>query len=434
MVKLGFDNELLVTDEGGCSGSSVALRSPFRRYGGVGFFGWRLTTGLAPLEFMEMYKKVKQRLLEKGEEQGYISSEDILQELPDAESHIEEIGEIFSLLEEAGIPYIGEEGVLEEEQLALPVPTDGEALELEELETENSLALYFRDAARHEILGPQEEIALVKQIQRGMRAQKRLEEEALLSDERQALEGQVSEGEAAREQLIRSNLRLVISIAKHYRGQGLAFLDLIQEGNLGLMRAVDKFDHRQGNRFSTYATWWIRQAITRALSYQSRIIRLPVHMGERLRRVKQVSGRLERELGRKPEMGEVADALQLSPEQMERVLQAPTNILSLEKPVGEEGESQLGEFIEDEVPSPVELMLGGELREELREVLWKLSSRERRVIDLRFGLSDGDPRTLQEIAEEFNLSRERIRQIEGEALRKLRHPHFSRKLRYYLSN
>ena len=433
MIELGFDNELPVTDEGGCSGSSVALRSPFRRYGGVGFFGWRLTTGLASLEFMGMYKKVKQRLLEKGEEQGYISSEDILQEFPDAESHIEEIGEIFSLLEEAGIPYIGDEGVLEE-RLALPEPTDGEALELDELETENTLALYFRDAARHEILGPEEEIALVKQIQRGMRAQKRLEGEALPSDERQALERQVREGEAAREQLIRSNLRLVISIAKHYRGQGLAFLDLIQEGNLGLMRAVDKFDYRQGNRFSTYATWWIRQAITRALSYQSRIIRLPVHMGERLRRVKQASGRLERELGRKPEMREVADALHLSPEQMERVLQAPTNILSLEKPVGEEGDSQLGEFIEDEVPSPAELMLGGELREELREVLWKLSPRERRVIDLRFGLSDGDPRTLQEIAEEFNLSRERIRQIEGEALRKLRHPHFSRKLRYYLSN
>ncbi len=378
-----------------------------------------------------MHEVVKERLLEKGEEQGYLALEDILQEYPDAESHIEEIGDLYSLLEREGIPVIGAEEVAEEAG-----PSDGEVeavIGLEELDLENTLALYLREAAHHSILDAEEEVALVKKMGAGKRAQMRLGQ-GVPPEERRILERQVEEGEAARQCLIRSNLRLVISIAKRYRGQGLTFLDLIQEGNVGLMRAVDKFDYRQGNRFSTYATWWIRQAITRALSYQSRTIRLPVHMGERLRRVKQASGQLERELGRKPEPEEIAQLLDLSPEQMERVLRAPTHTISLEKPVGEDGENQLGEFIEDEeIPPPVDLILDEELHEQLQEVLWKLPSRERRIIDLRFGLSDGDPRTLQEIAEEFGLSRERIRQIEGEVLRKLRHPHFSRKLRAYLN-
>lgn len=378
-----------------------------------------------------MHEVVKERLLEKGEEQGYLALEDILQEYPEAESHIEEIGDLYSLLEREGIPVIGAEEAVEE-----PGPSDGEmeaVIGLEELDLENTLALYLREAAHHSILDAEEEIALVKKMEAEKRAQMRLDQGVPL-EERRILERQVEEGKVARQHLIRSNLRLVISIAKRYRGQGLTFLDLIQEGNVGLMRAVDKFDYRQGNRFSTYATWWIRQAITRALSYQSRTIRLPVHMGERLRRVRQVSGQLERELGRKPEPEEIAQLLNLSLEQMERVLRAPTHTISLEKPVGEDGENQLGEFIEDEeIPPPVDLILDEELHEQLQEVLWKLPSRERRIIDLRFGLSDGDPRTLQEIAAEFGLSRERIRQIEGEVLRKLRHPHFSRKLRAYLN-
>jgi len=378
-----------------------------------------------------MREVVKERLLEKGEEQGYLALEDILQEYPDAESHIEEIGDLYSLLEREGIPVIGAEEAVEEAG-----PSDGEmeaVIGLEEMDLENTLALYLREAAHHSILDAEEEIALVKKMEAGKRAQRRLDQ-GVRPEERRILERQVEEGEVARQRLISSNLRLVISIAKRYRGQGLTFLDLIQEGNVGLMRALDKFDYRQGNRFSTYATWWIRQAITRALSYQSRTIRLPVHMGERLRRVRQVSGQLERELGRKPEPEEIARLLDLSMEQMERVLRAPTHTISLEKPVGEDGQNQLGEFIEDEeIPPPVDLILDEELHEQLQEVLWKLPSRERQIIDLRFGLSDGDPRTLQEIAEEFGLSRERIRQIEGEVLRKLRHPHFSRRLRAYLN-
>ncbi|MCJ7668164.1 MAG: sigma-70 family RNA polymerase sigma factor [Anaerolineae bacterium] len=378
-----------------------------------------------------MEELVKERLLEKGEEQGYLALEDILQEYPDAESHIEELGDLYSLLEREGIPVIDAEEAVEQVE-----PSDGEmeaVIDLEEIDLENPLALYLREAANHSILDVEEEIALVKKMGAGKRAQMRLDQ-GISQEERNILERRVEEGEEARQRLIRSNLRLVISIAKRYRGQGLTFLDLIQEGNVGLMRAVDKFDYRQGNKLSTYATWWIRQAITRALSYQSRTIRLPVHMGERLRRVRQVSVQLERELGRKPEPEEIALLLDLSLEQMERVLRAPTHTISLEKPVGEDGENHLGEFIEDEeIPPPVDLILDEELRQQLQEVLWKLPSRERRIVDLRFGLSDGDPRTLQEIAEEFGLSRERIRQIEGEVLRKLRHPHFSRKLRSYLN-
>lgn len=379
----------------------------------------------------------KEKLLEKGEEQGYITLEDILQEYPRAEFHIEEISEVYALLQEEGISIVDEEGdpvagILLKEEDADEEPE--QAVDLDDMDTESAISLYFREAARHSILTAQEEIALVKRMNGGKRARERLARGRFRSEKAgKVLKIRALDGEKGRQLLIRSNLRLVISIAKNYRGQGLSFLDLIQEGNVGLMRAVDKFDYRQGNRFSTYATWWVRQAITRALSYQSRTIRLPVHMGERLRRVKQASGRLEKELGRKPDSEEIAKSLNLSPEQMERVFRAPTHTLSLEKPVGEEGESQLSEFIEDEdIPPPVDVVLDVQLREQLNDALRKLPPRERRIIDLRFGLTDGDPRTLQEIAEEFDLSRERIRQIEGEVLRKLRHPHFSRKLRTYL--
>jgi RNA polymerase primary sigma factor len=386
----------------------------------------------------ELVEKAKEKLLEKGEEQGFITLEDILQEFPQAELHVNEISEIYSLLQEEGISVVDDEGdpiagFLESKEEDSGDGDSGPA-DLDEIDTESAISLYFREAARHSILTAQEEVALVKRMNAGEQAESRLSRGDFGSEEeKRALQLQVLDGELARQYLIRSNLRLVISIAKNYRGQGLSFLDLIQEGNVGLMRAVDKFDYRQGNRFSTYATWWVRQAITRALSYQSRTIRLPVHMGERLRRVKQVAGQLEKELGRKAGKEEIAKALNLSPEQMERVFRAPTHTLSLEKPVGEEGESQLSEFIQDEdIPPPVDVVLDGQLREQLYDALQKLPERERRIIDLRFGLTDGDPRTLQEIAEEFDLSRERIRQIEGEVLRKLRHPHFSRKLRTYL--
>lgn len=383
-----------------------------------------------------MRRAIKERLLEKGEEQGYVSLEDILKEFPDAELHIQEISDTYSLVEEAGITVI--EGEPAPESRAEGVePSNGElerAPGLEELEPENILAVYFKEAAQHSILSAQEEISLSEKIRAGKRAKERLVQQGdLSSQERKGLEEKAAEGEAARDKFICSNQRLVITIAKRYRGQGLSFLDLIQEGNVGLMKAVDKFDPGRGNRFATYATWWIRQAITRALCYKSRTIRLPLHMGERLRRVKQVSSQLAKKLGRRPEPQEIAEVLGLSSEQMESVLRAPTYTLSLQKPVGEDGESQLGQFIEDEeIPPPLDTLIDEEMHEEVEEVLSKLPSRERRVIELRYGLDDGVPRTLEEIAEKFDLSRERIRQIERDVLRKLGHPHFSRKLKVYL--
>ncbi|MFQ5945030.1 MAG: sigma-70 family RNA polymerase sigma factor [Anaerolineae bacterium] len=379
-------------------------------------------------------EEIFERLLERGEEQGFLSSADILQEFPQPELHLEEIEGLFALLEEAGIRLLkeGEHGrdipAKEAER-----PSDGRGLA--DVEADNTVSLYFREAAQHEILTAEEEVALVVRMRRGEEASARLSSRTRWgAREQDRLGGLIEDGTDARDTLIRSNLRLVISIAKHYRGQGLSFLDLIQEGNLGLMRAVEKFDHTQGNRFSTYATWWIRQAITRALSYQSRTIRLPVHMGERLRRVRKVSSQLERELGRRPEPHEIAEILNLSMDQMERVLRAPTHTISLEQPVGEEGDSELGEFIEDdEVPIALELMMDEELHDEVADALWRLPERERHIIEMRYGLQGGEPRTLQEIAQAFGLSRERIRQIEGEVLRKLRHPRFSRRLKAYLN-
>lgn len=383
-----------------------------------------------------MQRTIERRLLEKGEEQGYISLEDILEEFPDAELYIEEVSDIYSLMEEEGITVIEGEPAPETRPEEVE-PSNGEierALGLEELETENTLALYFKESAQHSILSAQEEISLAEKIRAGKRAKERLTQGDLPSQERKRLEEKVAKGEAARDRFIRSNLRLVISIAKRYRGQGLNFLDLIQEGNVGLMKAVDKFDPGRGNRFATYATWWIRQAITRALSYKSRTVRLPVHMGERLKRVKKVSSQLERELGRRPKPEEIAEVLNLSPEQVKRVLRAPTYTISLEKPVGEDGESELGQFIEDEKMPPVlDTVIEEDMHEEVEEVLSGLPFRERRIIILRYGLNNGVPRTLKEIGEELDLSRERIRQIEREVLRKLRHPQVSRKLKAYLN-
>ena len=379
-------------------------------------------------------EEIFERLLEKGEEQGFLAPADILQEFPQPELHLEEIEGLFALLEEAGVRLL-EEGEDGREVSRRQVEERGDGRGLADVEADNTVSLYFREAAQHEILTAEEEVALVVRMRRGEEASVRLSSRTRRGARQQErLENLIEDGADARDMLIRSNLRLVISIAKRYRGQGLAFLDLIQEGNLGLMRAVEKFDHMHGNRFSTYATWWIRQAITRALSYQSRTIRLPVHMGERLRRVRKVSSQLERELGRRPEPHEIAEILNLSMDQMERVLRAPTHTISLEQPVGEEGDSELGEFIEDqEVPIALELMMDEELQDEVADVLWKLPERERRIMEMRYGLEGGEPRTLQEIAQAFDLSRERIRQIEGEVLRKLRHPQYSRRLKAYLN-
>jgi RNA polymerase primary sigma factor len=247
------------------------------------------------------------------------------------------------------------------------------------------------------------------------------------------LERKVREGEAARRHLIKANSRLVVSIAKRYMGHGVPFLDLIQEGNLGLIRAVEKFDHRRGYKFSTYATWWIRQAITRALADQGRTIRVPVHMSEQINKLTQASRRLEQELGREPSSEELAVEMGVKPRKVERLMEIAQRPLSLEMRVGEEMDSELGDFIEDEeTPLPTDAASKELLREEIERMLNSLTPREARVLQLRYGLADGHSYTLEEVGARFGVTRERIRQIETKAIRRLRHPTRSRKLRDYL--
>ncbi len=282
-------------------------------------------------------------------------------------------------------------------------------------------------------LSADEEIALAQQMKRGQVAAKRLVKNGHMPEERARLEEEVQRGDAARSHLIKANTRLVVSIAKKYLGQGVPFLDLIQEGNLGLMKAVEKFDPRRGCKFSTYATWWIRQAITRALAEQGRIIRLPVHMDERLRKVYWTARQLERDSGHSPTTEEIASEMGLKPRKVEWLLRVSRRPVSLEKPVGEEEDSELGDFIEDqEALSPVDTTYQHLLGDKLEEVLATLSPREAKILRLRFGLHDGRSYTLKEVGEKFGLTRERIRQIEAEALDRLRHPSRSRQLRGYL--
>jgi RNA polymerase primary sigma factor len=297
---------------------------------------------------------------------------------------------------------------------------------------EEPIRLYLREIGRIRLLTASEETQLAQQIERGLLARTRLRDTAC-PHERQLLLQWVCEGETARQHLINANLRLVVSIAKKYLGRGLTFLDLIQEGNLGLMRATEKFDYTKGYKFSTYATWWIRQAVTRAISDQSRTIRLPVHVGETLQRVKKTAHLLQQTLQREPTPCEIAQVLQISEEKVRRVLDAARLPMSLDQPLGEEGEAVVGDFIEDDCATPsVDTAEQQMLREQIEGVLARLPERERKIIQLRYGLQDGHYRTLEEVGKEFGITRERIRQIESKVLRKLRHPDYGRTLRSYL--
>ncbi|MGC8827727.1 MAG: sigma-70 family RNA polymerase sigma factor, partial [Anaerolineae bacterium] len=291
----------------------------------------------------------------------------------------------------------------------------------------------FHEMGRVPLLTPEEEVELARLLEEGRRAQRELQRNGMDPQRRAELERIVRAGEQARQKLIRANTRLVISIAKRYIGQGVALPDLIQEGNLGLMRAVERFDYRRGYRLSTYATWWIRQAISRAVSDQGRTIRLPVHMGDSIRMLYRVARQLEQELGRPATPEELAEAMHLSPERVRWMLRISRRTLSLEEPVGEEEETELGSFIEDEsTPPPPETVDRTLLREKIEELLDTLPAREARVLRLRFGLHDGHYYTLEEVGRKFGLTRERIRQIEVQALNRLRHPRRSRQLRDFL--
>jgi RNA polymerase primary sigma factor len=299
--------------------------------------------------------------------------------------------------------------------------------------SEDTVDIYLKEMARVPLLSVEEEISLAQRIDLGCQA--RIELACLNGDckRRLTLEKAIDDGLKARGHIIEANTRLVVSIAKKYVGRGVPFLDLIQEGNLGLMKAVEKFDYRRGFRFSTYATWWIRQMITRALADQGRTIRLPVHMTDRIRQMYRAAHDLEQFLGRPPTAEELADRLKVSLRKVEWMQQVSWVPLSLESPVGEDEDAELGMFIEDRItPTPTQVVFHNMLRERVDEVLASLTPREARVLRLRFGLDEDRPYTLEEVGEKFGLTRERIRQIEGKALRRLRHPICARRLRDYL--
>ncbi len=330
-----------------------------------------------------------------------------------------------------------DEEEIEVENIDLSVP-DGVSIE-------DPVRMYLKEIGKVPLLSAEEEIDLAQKMEEGAVAKEKIvilkkrkeeaseDELAELNEEIKALTKVQDAGDEAKKRLAEANLRLVVSIAKRYVGRGMLFLDLIQEGNLGLIKAVEKFDYRKGYKFSTYATWWIRQAITRAIADQARTIRIPVHMVETINKLIRVSRQLLQELGREPTPEEIAEEMNMPVERVREILKISQEPVSLETPIGEEEDSHLGDFIQDDnVPVPADAAAFTLLKEQLEEVLGTLTEREQKVLTLRFGLEDGRARTLEEVGKEFNVTRERIRQIEAKALRKLRHPSRSRKLKDYL--
>ena len=375
-------------------------------------------------------------LIDKGRDQGYVLSDDVVAAFPNAEDQIDLLEEFYSSLVAEGIE------VVDQPPIKPPArPRDAAAERAAERANAEDLAsgvgdsvrLYLQEIGDTDLLTMQEEVWLAQRMERGKLAEELLLDPDLTAEARAALDADKLDGELARAHLIRANLRLVVSVAKKYVGRGLSFLDLIQEGNIGLMKATDKFDYKRGFKFSTYATWWIRQAITRAISDQSRTIRLPVHVGETINRVKKTGHRLQQILEREPTREEIARMMDVSDEKVRQVLDVSRHPISLEAPVGQDGDAFLGDFIEDDsMPHPLELASQELLKSQITDALSKLTERERLIIELRFGLNDGRFRTLEEVGRHFGITRERIRQIESKALRKLRHPSYSRKLRGYL--
>jgi RNA polymerase primary sigma factor len=376
-------------------------------------------------------------LIDKGRDQGYLLSDEVVAAFPNAEEHLDVLEDFYSSLVAEGIEVLEQaplRTVAKSREIALERQNE-RASSAEELNSGvgDSVRLYLQEIGETDLLTMQEEVWLARRMERGKIAEELLLQSALGVDERTALDADKLDGELARAHLIRANLRLVVSVAKKYVGRGLSFLDLIQEGNIGLMKATDKFDYQRGFKFSTYATWWIRQAITRAISDQSRTIRLPVHVGETINRVKKTSHRLQQILEREPTREEIARAMDVPDDKVRQVLDVSRHPISLEAPVGQDGDAFLGDFIEDEsTVHPLELASHELLKSQISDALSKLTERERKIIVLRFGLEDGRFRTLEEVGREFGITRERIRQIEAKALRKLRHPSYSRKLRGYL--
>jgi RNA polymerase primary sigma factor len=388
---------------------------------------------------------VIQELVIRADQRGFLTIDDVLEVLDEAGDDMLSLESVLYELDEHGIE-LQKEGadtsihsIHDEFDLDIEgaeLLQDPDISDLAAIASDDPVGLYFRQMAQEPLLSAEDEIKLAKRIERGRRAEQRLRmPDAATKSERwrQHMQALVRDGQQSREHLGRANTRLVVSIAKRYMGQGLPFPDLIQEGNVGLMRAVDKYDYQRGNRFSTYATWWIRQAITRALAQKTRTIRIPLHMTERIRQMYRIAQHIEQEMGRRPTPEEIADEMELPVETVRSMMDASQHAIALERPVGDDGDSEFGDFIEDqETPSPVDSATQHMLQETIEEVLSELTPRQSHILRLRFGLGGGEPHTLEEIANKFGLSRERIRQLEKEALRRLRHPRVAHNLRDYL--
>jgi RNA polymerase primary sigma factor len=390
------------------------------------------------------------QLIQLGRKKTYVTIDDILNFFPEAERDVDKLEEAFAALLSAGIPYIDDdttieptdEGLLAEAEEQEDEEDDAKAARaalednyLANIDTDDMIGLYLKEVGRVPLLTAEEEVYLAKRIEKGRVSRETLARDGmrLPDDERYSHRDNIEDGWAAREHLITANSRLVISVAKKYMGRGVPFQDLIQEGNIGLIRAAKKFDYRRGHKFSTYATWWIRQAVTRAIADQGRTIRVPVHMGDQINKLLRVQHQLTQRLGRDPTVEELADALDVPPKKVENMIQVARRPLSLETPTDDEEDSVLGDFIQDrEAPAPDESATYNLLKEHLEEVLNTLPPREVRILQLRYGLLDGQAYTLEEVGRKMGVTRERVRQIEAQALSRLRHPVIRRKLREYL--
>jgi RNA polymerase primary sigma factor len=360
-----------------------------------------------------------------GQDRGFVTENDVIERVPEAEDDRLLLELIVRKLDAADIEYYrDEESILADGNASHDI-VDTQPVSLEGIDSDDTISLYFREVGSVPLLTREEEISLAKRIERGRNCDGELETRAasMQEDERRECQRVSIDGQLAWDHLVKANSRLVISMAKKYRGQGVPFLDLIQEGNVGLMKAADKFDYGRGFKFSTYATWWIRQAITRALANQGRTIRVPVHMSDRIRKLFAIAQAMEQDLGRRPTPAEISDRMEVPEAKVRQMLRVSRRSISLEKPVGEEKDSELGHFIEDgDSPDPLEEAAYQLLQHDLDDLLQCLTAREARILRLRFGLDNGQPHTLKEVGKKFNLTRERIRQIEQEALGKLRHP------------
>ncbi|MFH2102702.1 MAG: sigma-70 family RNA polymerase sigma factor [Chloroflexota bacterium] len=393
------------------------------------------------IEEEEVYSAIA-RLIAAGRQKGYVTIDDILHFFPEAEQDVEQLEEAFSALLSAGIAFVEDTptGEPPEDELAATEEASSEVEQeinlddyLANIDTDDTIGLYLKEVSRVPLLTAEEEVQLAQRIERGRMAREELARGNVSPRRRMELRRLIEDGWSAREHLITANSRLVISVAKKYMGRGVPFLDLIQEGNIGLIRATKKFDYRRGHKFSTYATWWIRQAVTRAIADQGRTIRVPVHMGDQINKLLRVQHQLTQRLGRDPTVEELADALEVTPKKVENMIQVARRPLSLETPTDDEEDSVLGDFIEDEEAAPPDdTATYNLLRENLGEVLNGLPPREVRILQLRYGLLDGQAYTLEEVGRKMGVTRERVRQIEAQALSRLRHPTIRRKLRDFL--